>query len=120
MKNWKTTLLGVLMILGAIINVAITWLKTGVMPDLTALWPAILGGWGLLTAADAKQTPPPDPKKTVPLLALALVGLSLLSGCGAIQKFQESYERTYSVTYQDKDRAVGASVDLKPLKGYAK
>jgi len=120
MKNWKTTLLGVLMILGAIINAAIAWLKTGALPNVSELWPAILGGWGLLTAADAKQTPPPDVRKTVSVIVLLILGISLLSGCAAIKAYQQGYERTYSVSYADKDRTVATSVTLAPVKGYAK
>lgn len=53
MKNWKTTILGVLSILAAIIGASITWLK-GTQVDMTSLLAAVTAGWGLIHAQDSK------------------------------------------------------------------
>lgn len=55
MKSWKTTVLGILTILGALIPAGIALLK-GQSPDLTALWPAVIAGFGLIFAKDAAVT----------------------------------------------------------------
>ena len=53
MKNWRTTLLGILSIVAAVANAGVGWLN-GQPIDFTALVAAILAGWGLIAAADAK------------------------------------------------------------------
>lgn len=53
MRNWKTTLTGVLTIIVAIAAPALEFLKAGVIPDLTATIAAITAGVGLILAKDA-------------------------------------------------------------------
>ena len=52
--NYKTTTLGVLSILGAVVNAA-TSLLNGMDVDWAVTMTAIIAGWGLLHAADAKK-----------------------------------------------------------------
>lgn len=52
----KTTIAGVLTIIGAVIGVAIHVLTTGALPDmgtLSAAIAAVAAGWGLIKATDA-------------------------------------------------------------------
>ena len=51
--NWKTTALGVLSIIAALSNAGVSYLHGGSV-DFTALIAALLAGWGLIHAADAK------------------------------------------------------------------
>ncbi len=113
MKNWKTTTLGVLIIVGAIINAAIHWLQTGALPEVSTLWPAVLGGWGLLHTADANPTPPPPAKKIVPLVALGLI-VSSMAGCAWMEAHKPQLKATAGVVAQ---RA--ASVAVQTLISYA-
>ncbi len=55
MKNWKTTLLGVITILIAAGGAAKALLDgdPSTNPDLMALTAAVTAGWGLITAKDA-------------------------------------------------------------------
>jgi hypothetical protein len=53
MKNIKTTLTGVFMIVAAVSAAILTYLKTGQLPDLTILFATISGGVGLIFAKDA-------------------------------------------------------------------
>lgn len=50
----KTTLLGVFTILAAVINTALTFLKTGSLGDIGTTAGLISGGIGLIKAADSK------------------------------------------------------------------
>jgi hypothetical protein len=95
MKNWKTTLLGVLIILGAVINAAITWLKTGSIPDPSTLYPSILFGWGLIHAADANPSTPPPVSKIASVLIFA-VAINM-TGCAWVQSHREQIKGTLSV-----------------------
>lgn len=52
MESTKTTTLGILTILAALINAGVSWLKTGVLPDFGALATAITAGIGLIIAKD--------------------------------------------------------------------
>ena len=54
--NWKTTTLGILMILGALCNAAAQWIQ-GKQVDLATLGMAITGGMAAIKAADAKPAP---------------------------------------------------------------
>jgi hypothetical protein len=53
-KHPKTTILGILTILGAVVTAAISYLN-GQHVDSALLLTAITGGWGLITAADGKK-----------------------------------------------------------------
>jgi hypothetical protein len=53
MRNYKTTIIGVLAIIVAVASAAKSYLATGSVPDLTALTTAVLAGWGLVMAKDA-------------------------------------------------------------------
>lgn len=108
MKNWKTTTLGALIILGAVINLAIHWLQTGTMPDVSTIWPALLGGWGLIHASDAKQTPPPPVGKIAPVIALAFV--MGLSGCAWVESHQEQIKGTVSLVAKKAFTVAGQAV----------
>ena len=50
----KTTVLGVVTIIAAIANAAISFLKTGSLGDVGQTFALITGGYGLLKAADSK------------------------------------------------------------------
>lgn len=52
MKNWKTTTLGILTILGTLINAAVAYLH-GQHVDVPTTLAGLTGGWGLIHAADA-------------------------------------------------------------------
>ena len=54
MKNWKTTLLGVATILGALSTAAISYAKTGTC-EYGATVTAVLAGWGLIHAKDGSN-----------------------------------------------------------------
>lgn len=54
----KTTILGILTIISAIAPALASYLKTGVIPDLQPIGSAILAGWALIHAADAKPASP--------------------------------------------------------------
>lgn len=58
MKSWKTTLLGILTILGAAVTAAIALLDTNpaTNPDMAQLWLAITAGIGLIAAKDSNVT----------------------------------------------------------------
>lgn len=66
-KNWRTDLQGGLLILGALGAFGLSWLQHGVPPSdqWAALWAAIMGGIGLIRAADGKVVSalPPPPSK---------------------------------------------------------
>ncbi len=53
MQNWKTTTLGILTILGGLVNASIEYLggKTVSVPTLIT---TITAGWGLIHASDAQ------------------------------------------------------------------
>jgi hypothetical protein len=53
MKNWKTTVMGVLTILVPLCAAVLEWLKTGAMPNVAVLVAAVTAGWGLVQAKDA-------------------------------------------------------------------
>lgn len=56
MKSWKTTATGITTIIVAVGTAALTYLKTGVLPDFGVLLAAITAGIGLLTAKDSDVT----------------------------------------------------------------
>lgn len=52
MKSWRTALTGILTIIAALSSAALTYFKTGAMPDFGVLIAAITSGIGLITARD--------------------------------------------------------------------
>lgn len=60
MRNWKTTLTGILGILAAVASAAKALIDgdPATNPDWAATWAAIMLGIGLITASDAKKDPP--------------------------------------------------------------
>jgi len=54
--SWKTSLGGVLMIVVAVGSAALTWLKTGAVPDLAPVFMALSGGIALMKARDNDKT----------------------------------------------------------------
>ena len=56
MNSWKTTTLGALTIVSALVNGAMTWLKTGALPDFGLIIGAIMAGIGLIAARDNNVT----------------------------------------------------------------
>jgi hypothetical protein len=50
----KTTILGVVTIIAAIVNAALSFLQTGSLGDIGQTVALITGGFGLIKAADAK------------------------------------------------------------------
>lgn len=106
MKHPKTTLMGVLIILGTLINAAIDYLKTSKIPDLTVLGVGLSTGWGFIKAADApaeKPISPDDPcqqqptRQINPLVLLALIPVFALSGCAWIDAHQAQINATLAV-----------------------
>ena len=55
MKNWKTTTLGILTLLGALTNAGLEFIKTGSC-NLPILLTGLTAGWGLVKAKDAGVT----------------------------------------------------------------
>lgn len=53
----KTTLLGILVIISAVITAAVSFIKSGTF-DFMVLTTALGAGWGLVKAADAKPAKP--------------------------------------------------------------
>jgi len=56
MQNMKTTVTGVLSIVVAVGSAALTFLKTGSIPDIGTLIAAITAGVGLILAKDAPSS----------------------------------------------------------------
>jgi len=57
MQSWRTTVLGILTIVGVVTGAAISFMN-GHTPDLTAVSAGITTGVGLILAADHKNLPP--------------------------------------------------------------
>lgn len=72
-RNWKTTTMGVLIILGYVSNALLAFLQTGAMPSIEAATLAIGSGLGLIFAKDGNKT------GIVRLLILAPACLMLVS-----------------------------------------
>ncbi len=53
-KTSKTTVLGVLVIVSAVLNGVISFLKTGTVENLGEIASIVLGGFGLVKAADSQ------------------------------------------------------------------
>lgn len=51
----KTTILGILTILSAVSAAALEFMQSGTIPNLELLIPAIVGGIGLIKAADQNK-----------------------------------------------------------------
>ncbi len=52
MRNWKTTLLGVLTIIASLSTAGREFLANGSVPDLGLITASLLAGWGLIAAKD--------------------------------------------------------------------
>jgi hypothetical protein len=52
MRNWKTTLLGVLTIIASLSTAGREFLANGSIPDLGLIAASLLAGWGLVVAKD--------------------------------------------------------------------
>jgi len=52
MRNWKTSLLGVLTIIASLSTAGREFLANGSIPDLGLVGASLLAGWGLLMAKD--------------------------------------------------------------------
>lgn len=55
MKNWQTSLLGILTIIAAASSAGRDFLTTGQIPDLGLLLASLTAGWGLIAARDARN-----------------------------------------------------------------
>ena len=55
MKNWQTSLLGILTIIAAASSAGRDFLTTGQLPDLGLLLASLTAGWGLIVARDARN-----------------------------------------------------------------
>jgi len=53
MRNWKTTLLGVLTIIASLSTAGREFLANGSIPDLGLITASLLAGWGLIVAKDS-------------------------------------------------------------------
>jgi hypothetical protein len=52
MRNWKTTLLGILTIIASLSTAGREFLANGQVPDIGLVAASLLAGWGLLMAKD--------------------------------------------------------------------
>jgi hypothetical protein len=52
MRNWKTTLLGVLTIIASLSTAGREFLANGSIPDIGLIAASLLAGWGLIVAKD--------------------------------------------------------------------
>ena len=52
MRNWKTTLLGILTIIASLSTAGREFLANGSIPDLGLVAASLLAGWGLVMAKD--------------------------------------------------------------------
>ena len=52
MRNWKTTLLGILTIIASLSTAGREFLANGSVPDLGLIVASVLAGWGLINAKD--------------------------------------------------------------------
>jgi hypothetical protein len=55
MKNWQTTLLGILTIIASASSAGRDFLTTGQLPDLGLLFASLTAGFGLVMARDARN-----------------------------------------------------------------
>jgi len=53
MRNWKTSLLGVLTIIASLSTAGREFLANGSVPDLGLITASLLAGWGLIVAKDS-------------------------------------------------------------------
>jgi hypothetical protein len=53
MRNWKTTLLGILTIIASLSTAGREFLANGSIPDLGLVTASLLAGWGLIVAKDS-------------------------------------------------------------------
>lgn len=53
MKNWKTTTIGILLIVSSVSTAALHYFQTGALPDFAPLATAVTAGVGLLVAKDS-------------------------------------------------------------------
>jgi hypothetical protein len=53
MRNWKTTLLGILTIIASLSTAGREFLANGSVPDLGLVTASLLAGWGLIVAKDS-------------------------------------------------------------------
>jgi hypothetical protein len=53
MRNWKTTLLGILTIIASLSTAGREFLANGSIPDLGLVAASLLAGWGLIVAKDS-------------------------------------------------------------------
>ena len=95
------------MILVALGNAVITWLKTGQIPDLLGLWTAIMAGGGLIWAHDPKPSATPAPGIRVNLVLLCLVPVFALCGCGAGGYYVKRVEVGAKMDDSSKDGTIG-------------
>lgn len=54
--SWKTTTLGICTIISAVSTAAVTYFKSGILPDFGLLISAITAGIGLIKARDNDKT----------------------------------------------------------------
>jgi hypothetical protein len=53
MRNWKTSLLGVLTIIASLSTAGREFLAGGQVPDIGLIAASLLAGWGLIVAKDS-------------------------------------------------------------------
>ena len=53
MRNWKTSLLGVLTIIASLSTAGREFLANGQVPDIGLVTASLLAGWGLIVAKDS-------------------------------------------------------------------
>jgi len=82
----KTTVLGVLTIVVAVANAAISFLKTGTF-DFASAATAVTAGYGLIKAHDAAPPASGGATQCAPLACLAALGIAVLglTSCGVVE-----------------------------------
>jgi len=109
MKNWKTTLLGILTILATLATAGINYLKTGTLPDIPATVAALGAGVSLIWAHDPKPTTETGTANNI-LSVLALCAVFSLSGCAWIQTHQTQIGETVAVIVERAATSLGSAL----------
>lgn len=102
-RNWKTTTMGILIILGYVSNALLAFLQTGALPSIEAATLAIGSGIGLIMAKDG------DKSGVVRLLILAPACLMLVS-CSTDPAGNKTFFGVTSASFQDEAKAIALQI----------